>query len=410
MLTRIISSVLYNLGIMLYGLLLQIAGLWNTKAAKLTAGQQDAFDILTKQIEPEEAYCWFHAASLGEFEQGRPIIEKIKKNVPETKILLTFFSPSGYEVRKDYQGADVICYLPLDTKKNVQRFLNAIHISKAIFIKYEFWPNYLTALQERGIPTYLVSAIFRPGQVFFRWYGKWYKALLQTFRHIFVQDADSLQLLQENGIGKVSIAGDTRFDRVADVAAQAKQIPLIESFIQDAKKVIVAGSTWAKDEALLVSYLQKHPDVKLILVPHEIHESHISDMLKLTGGKALRYSHIKSTEIQQANCMIVDTIGMLSSIYQYAQAAYIGGGFGAGIHNTLEAAVWQVPVIFGPNYQKFREARELIAAGGGFAVNNYEELESLLDKLLTDNTKEAAIAGEYVKKNTGATKQIIDQL
>jgi len=410
MLTRIISSLLYNSGISLYGLLLLIAGLWNKKAAKLVSGQRKSFEILTKQVEPGEQYIWFHAASLGEFEQGRPVVEQIKKNQPDTKILLTFFSPSGYEVRKNYPGADLICYLPLDTRKNARRFLQTINISKAIFIKYEFWPNYLTELKKRDIPVFLISAIFRPKQVFFSWYGTWYKALLKSFRHIFVQDENSLKLLQQNGINAVSLAGDSRFDRVADVANQARKIPLIEAFINDCKKVIVAGSSWPKDEFLLVRYMQDNPDVKLILVPHEIHDAHIRDILKSVNGKAIRYSTANKEEIQHANCMVVDTIGLLSSIYQYAQVAYIGGGFGVGIHNTLEAAVWNVPVVFGPNYQKFREARELITEGGGFSINNYNELKTLFDSLLSDKTKKGNISGEYVRKNTGATKQILKHL
>jgi len=346
---------------------------------------------------------------LGEFEQGRPVMEQLKKEQPETKILLTFFSPSGYEIRKNYAGADIVSYLPLDIPGNAWCFVNLVKPSKAIFIKYEFWPNYLRALKAANVPVYSISAIFRPEQVFFKGYGKWYKSLLETFTHVFVQDKASLELLATNGINKVSVAGDTRFDRVADLAKQAKVIPLIEAFIKGTEKIIVAGSSWPKDEELLVRYLKEHAGVKLILVPHEIHETHISGIARLLSTDFVRYTQATEVNVQQVNCLIVDTIGLLSSIYRYANVAYIGGGFGIGIHNTLEAAVWNVPVVFGPNYEKFREARELIALGGAFSINDYETLEIQLDNLLADN-KAGQIAGEYVKINTGATGLIIEKL
>lgn len=400
---------IYQVGISLYGLMIFCAGLFNEKARKLRKGQSAAFRLLKKKIDPTKKYVWFHAASLGEFEQGRPVIEQLKKENPKTNILLTFFSPSGYEIRKNYSGADIICYLPLDTPSNAKKFLNTIHISRAIFIKYEFWPNFLISLQKRNIPIFSISAIFRPDQVFFKWYGGWYKSLLKSFQQIFVQDTDSLRLLDKNGVKNAVVAGDTRFDRVSDLAKQAKQIPIVENFVMGANKVIVAGSSWPGDEELLIRYIKNHPDVKLILVPHEIHEAHISGIVKLTGENHVRYTQTENKDFTSVNCLIVDTIGLLSSIYRYGKVAYIGGGFGVGIHNTLEAAVWGLPVVFGPNYMRFREARELIANGGGFTINNYDELETKLDNLLGNNAP-GVIAGNYVTQNSGATDIIISEL
>ena len=375
----------------------------------LRKGQHQAFALLKEKIEPDTRYVWFHAASLGEFEQGRPVIEQLKREKPETKILLTFFSPSGYEIRKNYAGADIVSYLPLDVPGNAWYFVNLVKPSKAIFIKYEFWPNYLLALQAENIPVVSISAIFRPEQVFFKDYGKWYKKLLLTFQHIFVQDKFSKELLQAHGINNVTVAGDTRFDRVYDLYQQAKQLPLVEEFVKGAEKVIVAGSTWPKDEELLVQYLRLHPDVKLIMAPHEVHNSHIAEISKLLDGKFVRYSDATAENVKSTNCLVVDIIGILSSIYRYANVTYIGGGFGVGIHNTLEAAVYGLPVVFGTNYQKFREARELIAIGGAFSISNYVTLEAQFDLLLKDNNA-GKIAGEYVKSNTGATEMILKVL
>ena len=399
---------IYNTGICFYQLAIFIASFFNRKAALLRKGQKVAFDLL-KNADPKASYVWFHAASLGEFEQGRPVMEQLKKDDPSIKILLTFFSPSGYEVRRNYTGADLICYLPLDTAVNVRRFLKTISISKAVFIKYEFWPNYILALEKADIPVYSISAIFRENQIFFKNYGNWYRNLLKSFAHIFVQDENSRNLLAKYDVINVSIAGDTRFDRVVDLASQAKQIPLVEAFVKGASKVIVAGSSWPKDEELLVKYLRLHPEVKLILVPHEIHDGHIAGISKLLDGKFVRYTDATEESVSSTNCLVVNTIGMLSSIYQYGQLAYIGGGFGVGIHNTLEAAVWNVPVLFGPNYQKFREARELIAIGGAFSIGYYEILEAQMDKLLAENSA-GKIAGEYVRNNTGATAMILKSL
>ena len=400
---------IYNIGIYFYKLAIFIASFFDKKARLLHKGQQEALTLLKEKVDPNAGYVWFHAASLGEFEQGRPVIERLKAENPETKILLTFFSPSGYEIRKNYNGADIVSYLPLDTYFAARNFVKLVKPSKAVFVKYEFWPNYLLALQQADVPVYSISAIFRESQVFFKVYGGWYRSLLRVFSHIFVQDNASLDLLKKYDITNASVCGDTRFDRVYDLYSQAKQLPLIEEFAKGGQPIIVAGSTWPKDEELLVQYLKLHPDLKLILVPHEVHQSHILEISKLLDGKFVRYSEANSENLAQANCLVVDVIGILSSIYLYANVDYIGGGFGVGIHNTLEAAVWHVPVVFGPNYQRFREARELISVGGAFAISNYTLLETQLNRLLKDE-QAGKMAGEYVKNNTGATQLILNKL
>ena len=398
-------KILYSISIYIYGAFVSLASLFNEKARMLLKGEHNAFKLLKEKVDPNAGYVWFHAASLGEFEQGRPVIEQLKREQPGIKILLTFFSPSGYEVRKNYTGADIVSYLPLDTPGNAWYFVNLVKPSQAIFIKYEFWPNYLLALKAANVPIFSISAIFRPEQIFFKIYGKWYLNLLRTFNHIFVQDNVSLQLLEDHKIRNVSVCGDTRFDRVYDLYSQAKALPVIEEFAKNASEVIVAGSTWPKDEELLVRYLKLHPHVKFIIVPHEVHSSHILELSKLLDGKFVRYSDATTENVKTINCLVVDVIGVLSSIYRYAQVAYIGGGFGVGIHNTLEAAVYGIPVVFGPNYLKFREARELIAVGGAFSISNYVLLEAQLDRLLKDK-QAGKMAGEYVMQNTGATEKI----
>lgn len=399
-------KIIYSIGIYIYGFFIIIASIFNKKARKLSCGQRKALLILKEKVRPEAKYLWIHAASLGEFEQGRPLIEFFKENYPENPILLTFYSPSGYEVRKDYKDVEVVSYLPLDTPFATKRFIDIVKPSKAIFIKYEFWPNLLLSLQKSNIPTFIISAIFRPNQLFFKSYGKWYLSLLKAFTHIFVQDKDSLKLLNDHGINQVSIAGDTRFDRVVSQAKQAKKFALIESFI-DNKPVVIAGSSWQKDEILLTKYLNEYPDIKMIIVPHEIHDAHLQNIFKILKGKCVRYSEATDNNVKIYNCLILDTIGMLSSVYQYATVAYIGGGFGVGIHNILEAAVYGVPVIFGPNYKKFREANELIEAGGAFPIRNYEELKHKLDLFLHSPEEAGRRAGEYVKNNAGSTKKIL---
>lgn len=404
-----IASSLYQAGISLYAFVVQIASFFNPKARLMIRGQKESFEIIAKLRNEGEKYVWFHAASLGEFEQGRPVMEAMKRNNPDTLILLSFFSPSGYEVRKNYHGADIIVYLPFDTKKNAEKMLNNIHISKAVFIKYEFWPNYLKSLSKRDIPAYSVSAIFRPQQALFKPYGKWYLGQLSNFRHIFVQDEDSAKLLRQHGIQQVSVAGDTRFDRVLEIAAKAKHIPLIEQFVGETKFTLVAGSTWPPDEELLIRWMLEIPESKLIIVPHEIHETHIQSILSQAGKMAVRYTEADENSIQSYRCLILDTMGMLSSVYRYGQMAYIGGGFGAGIHNTLEAAVWGIPVVFGPNYQKFREAGELINANAAKSVSSYYELNNSI-VYFKKNDNAGNNSKKYVADNSGASSIIISML
>ena len=375
-------------------------------------GHAAVFKILRENIKEGEPYIWFHAASLGEFEQGRPLMERIRRQYPEYKILLTFFSPSGYEVRKNYEGADVICYLPFDTPRNVKRFLNIANPCMAFFIKYEFWQNYLKALKRRHIPVYSVSSIFRREQIFFRWYGGRYYKVLTRFTHLFVQNEVSKELLGKLGIRNVTVVGDTRFDRVMEIMQQAKQLPLVEAFKQD-YTVFVAGSSWPPDEDLFIEYFNAHPELKLIIAPHVIGESHLSEIIGKLKRPYLRYTQANEENVKQADCLIIDCYGLLSSIYRYGEIAYIGGGFGVGIHNVLEAAVYGVPVMFGPNNKRFREAQQLLQSGGGFEIHDETDFNALTDKLLTDATflKQAGdAAGHYVKGNAGAADKVLSMV
>lgn len=400
---------MYNLGIIIYGFIMHIAALFNSKAEKMIAGHRQIFSLLERKIDRNAKYVWIHAASLGEFEQGRPLIEAIRREQPEYKILLTFFSPSGYEIRKNFNNADVVCYLPFDTKKNVAKFLDLANPAIAIFIKYEFWLNYLTTLHERKIPTYIVSAIFRPNQIFFRWYGSMFRKVLPYFTKLFVQNEKSKQLLASIGVAdNVMVSGDTRFDRVLAIKEQAKELPLIDQFAKEEHSfLLVAGSTWPEDEELLISYFNQHPKMKLILAPHEIHNSHIQSIKEKLKRPFALYSSINESNQQNTDCIIINTFGILSSIYRYGDAAYIGGGFGAGIHNILEAAVYGIPVVFGPNYSKFNEAKKMIQAGGGFSVNNKAEYDKLMDQFVNDAAylKSAGEkAANYVSTSSGATQ------
>lgn len=380
-------------------------------------GQWKTNAILREKIDRNAKYIWFHAASLGEFEQGRPLMEKIKADHPEYKILLTFFSPSGYEVRKNYNGADVICYLPFDTPYRVKKFLKLARPSMAVFIKYEFWGNYLKELKNNGIPVYIISAIFRPDQLFFQWYGKSYRQMLDNFTHLFVQDERSRKLLEEFGIRNVSVTGDTRFDRVLDIHKQAREISLVERFVSGTKAkqpiTFVAGSSWPQDEEILIPYFHAHPEMKLIIAPHEIHREHLIAIESMLKRPSIRLSEAHQEDLSTKDCLIVDSFGLLSSIYRYGQIAYIGGGFGAGIHNTLEAAVYGIPVVFGPKYHKFKEAKDLIAVGGGFSVSDAAAFRARMDELLADRGKlETAgkAAGDFVHREAGATEQILKKL
>lgn len=403
---------MYNLVIYLYLLGVAVTSLFSKKVKKMWYGERQAVGILRQQMDPEAKYVWFHAASLGEFEQGRPLMEKLRAEHPEYKILLTFFSPSGYEVRKDYKGADIICYLPLDTITNARRFLRTIHPVMAFFIKYEFWYNYLHILKHRKVPVYSVSSIFRPDQVFFSWYGRQYSKVLKCFTHFFVQNDVSKSLLAKLNITDVTVTGDTRFDRVLQIKAQSKQLPIVESFKQDSK-VFVAGSSWAPDEDIFIPYFNAHKEWKLIIAPHVISEDHIQQILSKLDRKVVRYTQTTPEEAAQADCLIIDCFGLLSSIYHYGEVAYVGGGFGVGIHNVLEAAVWDVPVFFGPNNQHFQEAQGLLRAQGGFEVADYAAFESRMNAFIaqSDVLKTAGDkAGAFVASCTGATDKIFSMV
>lgn len=398
---------LYNLGIRLYGAATAVVALFSEKAGKRHQGACNAFKTLEQKRDPKAEYIWFHAASLGEFEQGRPIIDAVKQHHPEYKVALTFFSPSGYEVRRDYKGADLICYLPLDTPKKARRFVEMLNPKKAVFIKYEFWGNLLETLKTKGIEVYLISAIFRKDQPFFnKIYGGPFRKMLSCFNKIFVQNETSQQLLESIGIPSL-VAGDTRFDRVCDIAEAAKELPIVEGFAQGAD-VIVAGSTWPKDEEILIRYINANKEKKMVIVPHEIDEEHIQHICNGLRRSFVRYTKTTYDEAVHADCLIVDTIGLLSSIYQYGRIAYVGGGFGVGIHNILEAAVWGMPVIFGPNYHKFQEAVDLMEKGDGYTIRTYRRFENLTNELFYD-ADAGKIAKQYVESKTGATALIMKE-
>ncbi|MCR5270331.1 MAG: 3-deoxy-D-manno-octulosonic acid transferase [Prevotella sp.] len=411
---------LYNLIIYMYLLGVAIYSRFNEKVRKMWRGERDAFRVLREKVDPNARYVWFHAASLGEFEQGRPLMEQIKREHPDIKILLTFFSPSGYEVRKNYEGADIITYLPLDTITNARRFLRIIRPEMAFFIKYEFWYNYLHILKHRHVPVYSVSSIFRDGQVFFRWYGRQYGRVLKCFTHFFVQNEKSRELLAGIGLTNTTVVGDTRFDRVLQIKAAAKQLPIVEAFCQQSTtngqkpKVFIAGSSWQPDEEIFIPYFQKHPDWKMIIAPHVIGEDHLKQIEKLLEGrKVVRYTEATEADIQHADVLIINCFGLLSSIYRYADVTYVGGGFGVGIHNTLEAAVWDVPVFFGPNNQKFQEAQKLKACGGGLEISSYDDFERQMNLFDADAEKIASAgceAGKLVQQLAGATLKVLSHI
>ena len=411
---------MYNLGIYLYLIGVAIVSLFNEKVRKMWHGERDAIRVLKEKVDPQAQYVWFHAASLGEFEQGRPLMEQLRREHPEYKILLTFFSPSGYEVRKNYVGADIICYLPLDTITNARRFLRAIRPVMAFFIKYEFWYNYLHILKHRNVPVYSVSSIFRPDQIFFKWYGKQYAHVLKCFTHFYVQNQTSKDLLATIGVTDVSIVGDTRFDRVLQIKEAAKQLPVVETFCQQ-QKIFIAGSSWQPDEDIFIRYFNEHPEWKMIIAPHVIGEDHLKQIeSKLEGRKVVRYSAIANSQLstlnsqlQDVSVLIIDCFGLLSSIYRYADVCYVGGGFGVSIHNTLEAAVWGKPVIFGPENKKFQEAQGLKECGGGFEIHDYEEFCALMNRFENepDALKQASqAAGDFVKQRAGATRMILSDV
>ena len=423
---------IYNIVIyfVLWGI--AIASLFNEKVRKMWRGEREAFKILKQKVDPSAKYVWFHAASLGEFEQGRPLMERIRKEYPQYKILLTFYSPSGYEVRKNYEGADIICYMPVDTRLNAIRFLRLVRPVMAFFIKYEFWSNFLHILKHRNIPTYSVSSIFREDQVFFKWYGRSYANVLKCFTRFFVQNEESKRLLEGIGITDVDVAGDTRFDRVLQIKEAAKHLPICEAFRKGVAvsssssalssfdsekesrpdfKVFVAGSSWPPDEEIFIRFFNEHKDWRLLIAPHVIAEEHLKLILSLLKNKkVVRYTQTNPEEAAKADVLIIDCFGLLSSMYNYGDIAYIGGGFGVGIHNTLEAAVWNMPVIFGPNNKKFQEAQGLLKSGGGFEITNYESFEGLMNSMINNLAflKQAGDkAGAFVASLSGATGKVL---
>lgn len=399
----------YNIAIYAYYFIIKIASITNSKAKLWLVGRRD------QQIRPLQKSAWFHFASLGEFEQGRPVLEAFKEQHPEHAIVVTFFSPSGYEVRKNTPLADAVYYLPLDTAANARQFIDTIDPVIAVFTKYEYWYHFYNEAHQRNIPLYVISAIFRQQQIFFKWYGDLHRKILEKVTRFFVQDEDSKTRLSTIGIHKVMVSGDTRFDRVYANALAPKQLPLIERFKNNAR-VFIAGSTWPADEELIAPLITAHPDWKFIFAPHEIPEAKISDLMsKLPANSTVRFSQIKVNDqgLSNKQVLVIDNIGMLSSLYQYGDVAYIGGGFGVGIHNTLEAAAFGLPVIFGPNYQKFKEARDLVALGGGFSISDAGQLKAVADQLMNNDAhreQAGAIAKELVQHSKGATEMIMQNI
>ena len=429
---------MYNIVIFLYSVGVAIASLFNEKVRKMWRGEREAVRTLKEKVDPQAQYVWFHAASLGEFEQGRPLMERLRRDHPEYKILLTFFSPSGYEVRKNYEGADIVCYLPLDTIGNARRFLRAVRPVMAFFIKYEFWYNYLHILKHRGVPVYSVSSIFRPNQVFFRWYGRQYSRVLKCFTRFFVQNEQSRELLKTIGITNVDVVGDTRFDRVLQIREAAQKLERVEWFRQyniaddpdddlvfayagftPPAGVFVAGSSWPPDEEIFIRYFREkqlfgYGKWKMIIAPHVIDEEHLQLIEKqLDGFKVVRYTRYDCNAFEAADVLVVDCFGLLSSIYRFATVCYVGGGFGVGIHNVVEAAVWGKPVFFGPNNQRFMEAQELKNCGGGIEIGSYDDFARQMDEFVANPQAIASrgqIAAECVSRRSGATDRIFSHL
>jgi len=401
-------STIYNIAIYFYQGLIALAALFKSKAKFWIDGRKDWEQKLEEATKGQDNIFWFHAASLGEFEQGRPLIEKIKAEQNHVFILLTFFSPSGYEIRKDYSGADYICYLPSDTKKNAKRFIAITKPKQVFFIKYEFWYNYMKILKEQNIPLYLVSGIFRDKHIFFKGYGAWFRKQLQAFTYFYLQDQFSVDKLKSIGYDNALLVGDTRFDRVIEIAEQVQPINIVEDFVAH-KPCLVIGSSWADDEELLAKYINNNPSYKYILAPHEIDSSHLEAIESLLKEPSQRFSDFRENSNADAVVLIIDNIGMLSSIYQYADMAYIGGAFKTGLHNILEAAVYGMPVVFGPKYSKFQEAKDLIEEQAVFSISSYEELSVVLDTYLSHKTKSKVFAQKaksFIYKSKGAANLI----
>ncbi len=403
----------YNLSIRFYVFAVRIASLFNPKAKQWLDGRVNLLSKIEVVLKGEKNLVWFHSASLGEFEQGRPVIEKFKEEHPKYKIVLTFFSPSGYEVRKNYAGADFIFYLPPDFPSYAKKFVAIVNPKMAFFIKYEFWYHYLKELKKRNVPTYIFSTIFRPNQLFFKPWGGFYRKMLSAFTHLFVQNQESMDLLNKAGFTNVSIAGDTRFDRVYSIATASKTLPEVEEFSQG-RLVLIAGSTWPKDEEFIIQYINTSKNnYKYIVAAHEVDENHIKNIVEQINKPWVRFTNASKDEINAAEVLVVDCIGVLSSLYRYADVAYIGGGFGRGIHNTLEAATFGLPIIFGPNYHKFQEAKDLIEIGASFCYEKHDRLKELLD-VYYQNDNKRKVSGHnsknYVDKKRGASTLITSKI
>lgn len=404
---------IYNVFVHLYHRLIWLSSFFSPKAKSWIDGRKGVFERLKATIAHDKPIAWFHCASLGEFEQGRTVIEAFRQSFPQKRILLTFFSPSGFEIRKNYTGADYVFYLPIDTAGNARKFVSIVNPEVAVFVKYEYWFNYIRHLKRRAIPVIYISAIFRPGQRFFAWYGRWQLRMLRMIDHFFVQNELSATLLQNAKIDRVTISGDTRFDRVSGILLENRKFPLIKTFAGN-KPLLLAGSTWPADEEIISGFIAREiPDIKFIFAPHEVHQDRINGLVKKLPGKVVKLSEASEHTVDEMQILVIDSIGILSHLYQYATIAYIGGGFGVGIHNILEAATFGKPVIFGPNYGKFQEATELIAQGGAFSINTAAEFSTMASRLLSDpellaNSGEAS--ARYVQQRKGATAMIMDYM
>ena len=405
---------MYTLGIYLYIVLVRIAAFFgHKKACSMLKGHREVFRVLGEKVDPGKEYAWFHISSLGRFEQGRPMIERLRAEHPELRVVLTFFSPSGYNIAKNYQLADVVCYLPFDTKRNVRRFLDVFNPKMAFFVKSEFWLNYLLGLKKRNIPVYSISSVFRKNQVFFRPWGGYGRLALHLFDHLFVQDSKSMELLRSIGVENVSVVGDTRFDRVVKIAEQARQLPVVEAFVEGGSKVFVVGSSWAADEAVYMPFFNRHKEWKLIVVSHEVDDERIRRVESQYDGTCVRYSKASIEDVRKAGCLIIDCYGLLSVVYRYGLMAYVGGGFGPGVHNVLEAAAYGVPVFFGPENQRSRAAQMLKECGGAFEIASTVALEEKVAALTNDaEALEMAgkAAGGCIRGNAGASAKIFQAI
>ncbi len=405
---------LYNIIVVFIGVFLQLIALFNKKIKLFVDGRKETFKKIEKAISVNDKTIWIHCASLGEFEQGRPIIQELKTQYPNHKIILTFFSPSGYEVQKKYKYADVVCYLPLDTKLNAQEFIKMIHPEMVVFVKYEFWPNILKELKLQKIETILVSGIFRKDQVFFKSYGSWMQKSLKAFSFFFVQDQNSQKLLKSIGFENVSVSGDTRFDRVNAIKQQNNQLDFMSEFKQD-NLLFVAGSTWKEDEKLIVEFINncELEHVKFVIAPHNINKVEINNLKNSINKKTILFSEKDSEDISNAAVIIIDTIGLLTKIYSYAAIAYVGGAFNTGLHNVLEPATFGLPILIGPKYNKFKEAVDLVEKKGCVVVKDFNELQDLLNTLFLDplfRSEKGKITGDYIENNIGATKMILEYI